>query len=209
MTLGNVFTFTAGWQEMIMIALYFGFMIYIGWYAYQKSTSNIDEYMLGGRNIGPWVTALSAGASDMSGWMLMGLPGEAYSAGVSAAWIAIGLTIGAYVNYHVTAPRLRVYSEVSNNSITLPEFFSNRFRDQTSILRTVSGLVIIVFFAVYTASGMVSGGKLFENAFDINYYIGLFVVAGIVIFYTFLGGYLAVSLTDLFQGTIMHNRTLE
>lgn len=203
MTLGNVFTFTAGWQEMIIIALYFGFMIYIGWYAYQKSTSNIDEYMLGGRNIGPWVTALSAGASDMSGWMLMGLPGEAYSAGVSAAWIAIGLTIGAYVNYHVTAPRLRVYSEVSNNSITLPEFFANRFRDQSSILRTVSGLVIIVFFAVYTASGMVSGGKLFENAFDINYYIGLFVVAGIVIFYTFLGGYLAVSLTDLFQGTIM------
>lgn len=203
MTLGNVFTFTAGWQEMIMVALYFILLISIGWYAYRKSTSNLDEYMLGGRNIGPWVTALSAGASDMSGWMLMGLPGEAYSAGVSAAWIAIGLTVGAYVNYLVTAPRLRVYSEVSNNSITLPDFFSNRFRDESNIIRTVSGLVIIVFFAVYTASGMVSGGKLFENAFNINYYGGLFIVAGIVIFYTFLGGYLAVSLTDLFQGVIM------
>ena len=203
MTLGNVFTFTAGWQEMVMIILYFLVLIWIGWYAYKKSTSNLDEYMLGGRNIGPWVTALSAGASDMSGWMLMGLPGEAYTAGVSAAWIAIGLTIGAYVNYLITAPRLRVYSEVSNNSITLPEFFANRFRDNSNIIRIVSGLVIVVFFAVYTASGMVAGGKLFENAFNTNYFIGLFIVAAIVIIYTFLGGYLAVSLTDLFQGVIM------
>lgn len=203
MIISNVFTFTAGWQELVMIALYFLVLIGIGWYAYRKSTSTLNEYMLAGRNIGPWVTALSAGASDLSGWVLMGLPGEAYNAGVSAAWIAIGLLIGAYVNYVVTAPRLRVYSEVADDSITLPDFFSNRFKDEKNVLKIVCGTVIIVFFAVYTASGMVAGGKLFENAFNFNYYTGLFVVAAIVIFYTFVGGYLAVSLTDLFQGTIM------
>lgn len=203
--LGNLenFTFTAGWEQFVMIAIYFAGMLYIGYYAYKKSTSSLDEYTLGGRNLGPWVTALSAGASDMSGWMLMGLPGGMYEAGLSTAWMGIGLTLGAYVNYFVVAPRLRVYSEVSENSITIPDFFENRYKDHKHILRIVAGLVIVVFFAVYTASGMVSGGKLFQNAFDMNYHWGLILTASVVIFYTFLGGYFAVSLTDLFQGTIM------
>lgn len=199
----NGFSFTAGWIEMVMIALYFALLIGIGVYAYKKSTSSLDEYTLGGRDIGPWVTALSAGASDMSGWMLMGLPGDMYSVGLSSAWIGIGLTLGAYVNYIVLAPRLRVYSEVSENSITIPDFLENRFKDKDHILKIVSGIVIVIFFAVYTASGMVSGGKLAENAFNMPYHWGLFITAAIVIFYTFVGGYLAVSLTDLFQGTIM------
>ncbi|MCD2137483.1 sodium/proline symporter PutP [Salinicoccus halitifaciens] len=199
----NGFTFTAGWIEVVMILLYFVLLISIGVYAYKQSTSNMDEYTLGGRSLGPWVTALSAGASDMSGWMLMGLPGDMYSVGLSSAWIGIGLTIGAYVNYWVVAPRLRVYSEVASNSITIPDFLENRFKDNNHILKIVAGLVIVIFFAVYTASGMVSGGKLAENAFNIPYHWGLIITAGIVVFYTFLGGYLAVSLTDLFQGVIM------
>lgn len=204
MILSNMsFTFTAGWIEFLMIGIYFAGMLYIGYYAYKKSTSSLDEYTLGGRNLGPWVTALSAGASDMSGWMLMGLPGDVYSAGLSSIWIGIGLTAGAYVNYLIVAPRLRVYSEVSKNSITLPDFFENRYKDDKHILKIVAGIVIVVFFAVYTASGMVSGGKLFENAFNMDYHWGLIITASIVIFYTFLGGYFAVSLTDLFQGSIM------
>lgn len=199
----NGFSFTAGWVEILMVLLYFALLIGIGVYAYKKSTSSLDEYTLGGRNIGPWVTALSAGASDMSGWMLMGLPGDMYSVGLSSAWIGIGLTLGAYVNYIILAPRLRVYSEVSENSITIPDFLENRFKDNNHILKIVAGIVIVIFFAVYTASGMVSGGKLAENAFNMPYHWGLIITAAIVIFYTFVGGYLAVSLTDLFQGTIM------
>ena len=199
----NGFSFTAGWIEVVMILLYFVLLIGIGVYAYKQSTSNMDEYTLGGRSLGPWVTALSAGASDMSGWMLMGLPGDMYSVGLSSAWIGIGLTIGAYVNYWVVAPRLRVYSEVASNSITIPDFLENRFKDNNHILKIVAGLVIVIFFAVYTASGMVSGGKLAENAFNIPYHWGLIITAGIVVVYTFLGGYLAVSLTDLVQGVIM------
>lgn len=199
----NAFTFTVGWQHYLMIALYFLVLIGIGVYAYKTSTSNLNEYMLGGRNLGPWITALSAGASDMSGWMLMGLPGSMYSAGLSSIWIAVGLTIGAYVNYIVVAPKLRVYSEVADDSITLPDFFENRFKDSKHLLRIIAGLVIVVFFAVYTASGMVSGGKLFESAFNFPYHWGLFITAIVVVVYTFVGGYLAVSMTDVFQGTIM------
>lgn len=201
--LNTDFTFSVGWQHYLMIALYFLVLVGIGLYAYKQSTSTMDEYTLGGRNIGPWVTALSAGASDMSGWMLMGLPGSMYDVGMSSLWIAIGLTAGAYVNYIIVAPRLRVYSEVSENSITLPDYFENRFKDNSHLIRIIAGLVIIIFFAVYTASGMVSGGKLFENAFNFPYHWGLFITAAVVIIYTFVGGYLAVSLTDLFQGTIM------
>lgn len=197
------FTFSVGWQHYLMIGLYFLVLVGVGLYAYKQSTSTMDEYTLGGRNIGPWVTALSAGASDMSGWMLMGLPGSMYDVGMSSLWIAIGLTAGAYVNYIIVAPRLRIYSEVSENSITLPDYFENRFKDDKHLIRIIAGLVIVVFFAVYTASGMVSGGKLFENAFNFPYHWGLFITAAVVIIYTFVGGYLAVSLTDLFQGTIM------
>ena len=201
--LNSGFTFSVGWQHYLMIALYFLLLAGIGYYAYKQSTSTMDEYTLGGRNIGPWVTALSAGASDMSGWMLMGLPGSMYEVGMSSLWIAIGLTAGAYVNYIIVAPRLRIYSEVSENSITLPDYFENRFKDEKHLVRIIAGLVVVIFFAVYTASGMVSGGKLFENAFDLQYHWGLFITASVVIIYTFVGGYLAVSLTDLFQGIIM------
>lgn len=190
-------------NQALAIGLYFLLMILIGVYAYRKSTSNVDEFLLGGRRLGPAVTALSAGAADMSGWLLMGLPGAMLVTGVSASWIAIGLTIGAYLNYLFVAPPLRVYTEKADNSITIPDFFEKRFHDKSRSLRLVSGLVILVFFTLYTAAGMVSGGKLFESAFGMSYFYGLFLTSSIVVFYTFLGGFLAVSLTDFVQGTIM------
>lgn len=191
------------WQTYIMLGAYFVVLLVIGYYGYKQATGNISEYMLGGRNIGPYVTALSAGASDMSGWMIMGLPGEVYTTGLSAAWLAIGLTIGAYINYLVVAPRLRVYTEKAGDAITLPDFFRNRLDDQSNVTKIISGGIIVVFFTLYTHSGMVAGGKLFDSAFGLNYHFGLLLVAIIVIAYTFFGGYLAVSLTDFFQGVIM------
>lgn len=191
------------WQTYIMIAIYFIILLIIGYYGYRQATDNISEYMLGGRNIGPYITALSAGASDMSGWMIMGLPGSVYSTGLSAIWITIGLTLGAYLNYIIVAPRLRVYTEIAGDAITLPDFFKNRLNDKNNILKIFSGLIIVIFFTLYTHSGFVSGGKLFESAFGLNYHIGLLLVAVIVIAYTFFGGYLAVSITDFFQGVIM------
>lgn len=191
------------WQTYIMLSVYFIILLGIGYYGFKQSTSNVSEYMLGGRNIGPYVTALSAGASDMSGWMIMGLPGEVYTTGLSAAWLAIGLTIGAYINYLVVAPRLRVYTEKAGDAITLPDFFRNRLDDKSNVIKIISGGIIVVFFTLYTHSGMVSGGKLFDSAFGLDYHFGLLLVAFIVIAYTFFGGYLAVSLTDFFQGVIM------
>ncbi|WP_424955146.1 sodium/proline symporter PutP [Jeotgalibacillus salarius] len=192
-----------GIEVYISLALYFIGMLAIGYYAYRKSTGNLSEYMLGGRTLGPSVTALSAGASDMSGWMLLGLPGSIYVSGLSGMWIAVGLSIGAYLNYLFVAPRLRTYTEVANDSITIPDYFENRFVDNTKILRIVSAVVIIIFFTVYTSSGMVSGGVLFESAFGMDYTLGLFVTAGVVLAYTLFGGFLAVSITDFVQGVIM------
>jgi len=189
--------------ELVAITIYFLVMLGIGLYAYKKSTDDLSGYMLGGRKLGPAVTALSAGASDMSGWLLMGLPGAMYAAGISSIWIAIGLTIGAYFNYLLVAPRLRVYTEVANNSITIPDFFENRFKDGSKTLRLVSAIVIFIFFTLYTSSGMVAGGTLFESAFNLDYKLGLIVTAGVVVAYTLFGGFLAVSLTDFVQGTIM------
>ncbi|MDA7026776.1 sodium/proline symporter PutP [Bacillus sp. CLL-7-23] len=189
-------------EILIALGIYFGVMLLIGWYSYRKTT-NLNDYMLGGRGLGPAVTALSAGASDMSGWMLMGLPGAMYTTGLSGAWLAIGLTIGAYLNYLIVAPRLRTYTEVANDAITIPDFFENRFNDKTRILRLSSALVIIVFFTMYTSAGMVSGGKMFETAFGLDYRIGLIVTASVVMIYTLFGGFLAVSLTDFLQGVIM------
>lgn len=193
----------ADWQTYIMIGVYFLVLVIIGIYGYKQSTGNLSEYMLGGRNIGPYITALSADASDMSGWMIMGLPGSVYATGLSAIWITIGLTLGAYLNYFIVAPRLRVYTELAGNAITLPDFFKNRLDDHSNIIKIISGSIIVIFFTLYTHSGFVSGGKLFETAFGLNYRYGLIMVAVIVIFYTFLGGYLAVSITDFFQGVIM------
>lgn len=188
---------------IVSLAMYFIVMLGIGLYAYKKSTSDVSGFMLGGRSLSPSVAALSAGASDMSGWMLMGLPGAMYITGMSSLWIAIGLVIGAFLNYLIVAPRLRTYTEVASDSITLPDFFENRFDDKTHLLRIVSSVVIVVFFTLYTSSGIVAGGKLFESSFGLNYELGLYVTAGVVVAYTFFGGFLAVSLTDFVQGCIM------
>ncbi|MEO6707584.1 MAG: sodium/proline symporter PutP, partial [Ginsengibacter sp.] len=189
--------------QMISIGLYFLLMVGIGFYAYKKSTSNVDEFLLGGRKMGAAVTALSAGAADMSGWLLMGLPGAMFLSGISSSWIAIGLTIGAYLNYILVAPLLRIYTEKANNAITIPDYFEKRFRDKSRLLRLISAVVILVFFTLYTSAGMVSGGRLFESAFGMSYMSGLLLTSSVVVFYTFIGGFLAVSLTDFVQGTIM------
>ena len=191
------------YEALISLALYFVLMLAIGLYAYRKSTSDVSEYMLGGRQLHPAVGALSAGACDMSGWMLMGLPGAVFISGFSAAWIAVGLTIGAYLNYLFVAPRLRVYTEMADDAITIPDFFEKRFHDKTRALRVLSSVVIVIFFTLYTSAGIVAGGKLFEASFGLDYRIGLFLTAGVVVAYTLFGGFLAVSLTDFVQGCIM------
>ncbi|WP_042351840.1 sodium/proline symporter PutP [Bacillus massiliigorillae] len=187
---------------IISIVIYMAGMLLLGYMAY-KRTSNLTDYMLGGRDLGPVVTALSAGASDMSGWLLMGLPGSMYVAGLSAGWIVVGLTLGAYMNWLYVAPRLRTYTEIANNSITIPDYLENRFKDSSRILRLTSALVILIFFTFYTSSGMVAGGELFKTAFGMDYRTGIIVTATVVILYTLFGGFLAVSWTDTVQGLIM------
>lgn len=188
--------------QSIALAIYFIAMLGIGWYAYRK-TANLSDYMLGGRGLGPSVAALSAGASDMSGWLLMGLPGAIYVSGLGEAWLAIGLTIGAYLNWYFIAPRLRIYSFVTKDSITIPSFLENRLRDSSRLLRIVSGIIILIFFTFYVSSGMVAGGVFFESSFNLSYELGLVIVAVVVIAYTLIGGFLAVSYTDLVQGIMM------
>ncbi len=188
---------------IISLAAYFIAMLGIGLWAWKKSTDDIEGYLLGGRKLSPSVAALSAGASDMSGWLLLGLPGAAFVAGVSASWIAIGLFIGALLNYLIVAPRLRVHTEHTGDSITIPQFFEERFEDRSHALRVIASLVIIIFFTLYTSAGMVAGGKLFETAFGADYALGLWITAGVVVAYTLFGGFLAVSLTDFVQGCIM------
>ncbi len=188
---------------IISLSAYFLVMLGIGLYAFKNTAEDSSGYLLGGRQLGPAVTALSAGASDMSGWMVMGLPGAMYLSGLANIWIGVGLVVGAYVNYLIVAPRLRAYTEIANDSITLPEFFENRFEDKTRLLRIVSSIVIIVFFTVYTSSGVVGGGKLFESSFGLSYELGLYITAGVVVTYTLFGGFLAVSMTDFVQGCIM------
>lgn len=188
---------------IISLGLYFAIMLAIGLFAYRNSEANIEGYLLGGRQLSPAVAALSAGASDMSGWMLMGLPGAMYIAGMSSAWIGIGLVIGAWCNYKFVAPRLRSYTEVANNAITIPDYFAERFVDQSNLLRIISAIVIILFFTLYTSSGVVAGGKLFESSFGLDYTFGVFITAGVVVAYTLFGGFMAVSLTDFVQGCIM------
>jgi SSS family solute:Na+ symporter/sodium/proline symporter len=188
---------------IVSLALYFIGMLGIGIYAWRKSTEDVSGYLLGGRQLSPSVAALSAGASDMSGWLMLGLPGAAYVSGVSAGWIAIGLFAGALANYLIVAPRLRVHTEQTGDSITIPEYFERRLDDRSHLLRIVSACVIILFFTLYTSAGMVAGGKLFETAFGADYSLGLWITAGAVIAYTLIGGFLAVSLTDFVQGIIM------
>ena len=195
----------------ISLTLYFGLMIGIGFYAWRKSTASSEEFILGGRNLSPSVTALSAGASDMSGWLLLGLPGALFVSGLVEAWIGIGLFFGALVNWIVVAPRLREQTERYDNSLTIPEFLANRFPSRAMALRVVAAVIIVVFFVVYTASGLVAGGKLFTSAFSglidvpgfTDYSIGIWFTLVIVLTYTVIGGFLAVSLTDFCQGIIM------
>ncbi len=184
----------------LSLALYFTAMLGIGIYAYQTTHRDLAGFMLGGRQLGPSVTALSAGASDMSGWILMGLPGAIYASGLTSGWIAIGLLMGAYVNYLLVAPRLRCYTALANDAITLPDFFENRFEDRSHILRIISTVVIIVFFTLYSSAGMVAGGKLFESSFGGSYELGMTITAGVVVIYTLIGGFTAVCWTDLVQG---------
>ncbi|MGK0439646.1 MAG: sodium/proline symporter [Paracoccaceae bacterium] len=187
----------------ISIGAYFVLMLGIGVYGYLNTEKDVSGFMLGGRKLGPAVTALSAGASDMSGWMLMGLPGLIYLTGISGAWIAVGLTIGAYLNYRFLAPRLRVYTEHLDDAVTIPEYLERRFADNSHLLRILCAVVIILFFAIYTTSGVVAGGKLFESVFGIQYEIGLYLTAGVVVAYSTFGGFMAVSTTDFVQGCIM------
>lgn len=187
----------------ISLILYFLLMLAIGVYAWRKSTSDSEGYILGGRNLPPAVAALSAGASDMSGWLLLGLPGALYASGLVEAWIGIGLFVGALLNWIIVAPRLREQTERYDNSLTIPGFLAKRFPSQAFLLRVVSAIVIVVFFAVYTASGLVGGGKLFASAFEGSYLTGVWLTLGVVLAYTVVGGFLAVSLTDFVQGCIM------
>ncbi|MET4079267.1 sodium/proline symporter PutP [Janibacter sp. UYMM211] len=188
--------------QLIAIAIYFAAMLSIGYYAYTR-TRNIDGYMLAERGLRPSVAALSANASDMSGWLLMGLPGAIYTSGLIEAWIAIGLTIGAYLNWTFVAPRLRAYTEIAGDSITIPSFFERRTRDTTRLLRVVAALVILVFFTFYVSSGMVAAGKFFESSFGWSYLSGMVLVAVITLAYTLFGGFLGATLTDVAQGLLM------
>jgi solute:Na+ symporter, SSS family len=185
------------------LAIYFALMLGIGIYAWRKSTASSSEYLLSGRQLGPAVTALAAGASDMSGWLMLGLPGALYASGLVEAWIAIGLFIGALLNWIIVAPRLREQTERYGNALTIPEFLGNRFNDKKHVLRLTASAVIIIFFALYSASGLVAGGKLFQSAFGADYQTGIWITASVVVAYVVLGGFLAVSLTDFVQGTIM------
>ncbi|SFB15356.1 sodium/proline symporter [Lentibacillus halodurans] len=187
---------------LITFILYVIGILVIGIMMY-RMTNNLSDYVLGGRKLRPGVAALSAGASDMSGWLLLGLPGAVYAAGLAEAWMAIGLSIGAYLNWQIVAKRLRVYTEVSNNSITIPDFLENRFKDNAHILRVISALVILLFFTFYTSSGMVAGAKLFEASFGLEYQTALWIGTIVVVSYTLLGGFLAVAWTDFLQGSLM------
>jgi sodium/proline symporter len=187
---------------LISFSMYMLLMVGIGFYFYFK-TDDLSDYILGGRGLGPGVTALSAGASDMSGWLLLGLPGMMYSKGVVGSWIAVGLLIGAYLNWHYVARPLRVYTHHLNDAITIPDYFSNRFEENGNALRVITAVVILVFYTLYTSSGLVGGAKLFEVTFGLDYTEALLIGSVIIVSYTFLGGYNAVSWTDFIQGILM------
>lgn len=193
---------TASTPMLVTFVVYILAMVLIGFVAY-RATKNFSDYILGGRSLGSFVTALSAGASDMSGWLLMGLPGAIFIAGISESWIAIGLILGAWLNWLFVAGRLRVHTEHNNNALTLPDFFTHRFEDTSKVLRIFSALIILVFFTIYCASGVVAGARLFESTFGMSYDTALWVGAAATIVYVFVGGFLAVSWTDTVQATMM------
>lgn len=190
------------WPIALAFILYLVLMMSIGLY-YSRRQKNLSSYILGDRQLGPWLTSMSAEASDMSGWMLMGLPGYAYLHGLSAFWTGIGLIVGTWANWVLVSQRLRNYTEVADNSLTIPDYLSNRFEDKKNGLRLICALFIILFFIIYTSSGFVAAGKLFNTIFGIPYLHALLLGAFVVVFYTFLGGFSAVALTDFIQGTMM------
>ena len=190
------------YQIIITFFVYFVAMLGVGFIAWRR-TENSSDYFLGGRSLGPWSAALSAGASDMSGWLLLGLPGYAFAAGLEAVWLGLGLLGGTWLNWLIVARRLRIYSVVANDSLTLPEFFSNRFSDLKYVLQPVSAIIILIFFLFYTSSGLVAGGKLFESVFGLDYQIAVILGMLSVVSYTLFGGFLAVCWTDLVQGLLM------
>ena len=188
---------------MIAIIVYLGAMLYVG-YRCSKNNHDTADFYLGGRKLGPLVTAMSAEASDMSSWLLMGLPGLAYLTGIAdAGWTAIGLAIGTYVNWKIVAKRIRRYTHIAGNSITLPSFFSNRYRDNRKILQGIGAIFIVIFFIPYTASGFAACGKLFASLFGVNYVAAMLISAVVIVGYTTLGGFLAASTTDFIQSIIM------
>lgn len=191
--------------ELPILITFVGYLVLtmlIGVVAY-RATSSLSDYILGGRRLGPGVAALSVGASDMSGWLLLGLPGAVYLYGISQAWIGIGLVLGAWLNWLFVAKRLRVYTEQANDSLTIPDFLENRLADSSGLLRVISAITILVFFIFYTASGLVGGAILFEEVFGLPYVTALLLGGGVIMAYTFMGGFLAVSWTDFFQGILM------
>ena len=187
---------------LVTFVAYLILILFLGIKAYRR-THSLDDYILGGRKLGAVVTALSVGASDMSGWLLLGLPGAIYLSGLSEIWIGIGLVLGAYCNWLFVSKRLRIYSQHANNSLTLPDYFENRFNDTTRVLRLVSAFVILLFFTFYTASGLVGGAILFENSFGLQYSTALISGGLIIVGYTFIGGFLAVAWTDAAQAVLM------
>ena len=187
---------------LVAFGVYLVGMIIIG-ASYARKTKNTEDYFLGGRGLNGWVAALSAQASDMSGWLLMGLPGAIYAAGTGESWIAIGLFLGTVFNWVVISGRLRRYTIEANNSLTLPAYFENRFHDKSKVLLTVSSLFIVIFFLVYTASALAAGGKLFNVVFGLDYQMALTIGAIVILIYTFLGGFMAVCVTDFIQGMLM------
>ena len=190
------------WTVLGSFVGYLFVMLWIGFF-FSKKQSNLGDYYLGGRKMNKWVVALSAQASDMSGWLLMGLPGALYLGGFSEAWIGIGLLIGTYLNWKIVAQRLRRYSQVCGDSITIPDFICNRFRDKTGASRVIAAVIILVFCTFYTASGFVGAAKLFSTIFPISYSTALWIGAAVVVSYTLLGGYMAVCWTDFIQGSLM------
>ncbi len=191
-------------KVFLAMAGYMLVVIGIGIFFARKANKNTENYFLGGRSLGPWIAAMSAEASDMSGWLLMGLPGVAYWCGLAdATWTAVGLAVGTYLNWLITAKRLRHYSQISGDAITVPEFFSNRFHENTKIIRIIASLLIIVFFTVYAGSCFVTCGKLFSTLFGYSYHSMMIVGAIFVVVYTFLGGFLAESASDFMQSIVM------
>ena len=188
---------------ILAFGLYLLIMLAIGFYFSNKS-KDLSDYFLGGRGLGTWVTSLSAQASDMSGWLLMGLPGLAYASGFGEAfWLGAGLAFGTYLNWKFIAQRLRIYTQMANDSLTISDFFENRFEENTHLLRIISSIFVVIFFTLYVSSGFIAGGKLFNTVFGIQYEYAILIGGGVLVLYTFLGGFFAVSWSDMIQGLVM------